>query len=312
MADEEFENEEELEEEIELPEETCIERRIKKNQMERNVRRSKMFIRQIRGLIGFCIMLGLCFVMYKLVMLPQWFLSPTIFDNLENNPQIEIQGNRLTSNYKILSALRRVTLPHKPIYLIDTTEMEQNIEQLEPVKRVYIRRFWFPARILIRVDERVPVLTISPKEDVLPVAFFTSCGKLIGRDYLPLDKAYKTYLVLSYGVRGDDYHSWDAAKVNTILHLAKEMERLSDENVAYLDFRDPHDIYVKLDSALVRLGDLDDTVYNRIKNIGSILPTLKTLKNKKIKYIDLRWETNYLKLDTPKDQIPRLDEQPAE
>ena len=48
--------------------------------------------------------------------------------------------------------------------------------------------------------------------------------------------------------------------------------------------------------ANIRLGDLDDTVFERIQRIPSILPQVKTL-DKTIKYIDLRWkDANYIKL----------------
>jgi len=284
-----------------------VERQIKKSQMERSARRSKMLIKQLRTLLGFILLAAICLGTYKFVTYHGWYLSPDVLDKSENNPEIEIQGNKLTSNDKILSALRRVELPSKPIYLIDTSKMEQNIKLLEPVRRVYIRRFAFPARLLIRVEERVPVLTVSPKPDVTPIAFFTADGKLIGRDYMPLDSSYKTYLVLSYGILGDDYHTWNSEKINSIVKLAQEMERLSGEKVAFLDFRNPKDIYIQLESASVRIGEMDDTVYKRIKNIGSILPTIQTLKNKKVKYIDLRWETNYLKLDNPGGAIKTED-----
>ena len=275
-----------------------IEQRIKCNQMARKVRRSKLLIQQVRALLAFCLAIALCFGLYRFAKCHYWYLISNVFDDPEHNHRVQIEGNLITPNYKIYEALRNVTLPHLPIYLIDTKEMEHNIELLEPVKKAYIRRFGFPARFVIRIDERIPVLTISPNENVHPIAFFTSCGKLISYTYMPLSPEYKTYLVLSYGRRGDDYYNWDVKKVNSILYLAKEMERLSGEHVKYIDLRNPKDIYVKLDSALVRIGENDETLYTRIKNIGSILPSLSKLKNKKIKYIDLRWETNYLKIDS--------------
>ena len=115
---------------------------------------------------------------------------------------------------------------------------------------------------------------------------------------MPLPKQYPTYLVLSYGTKGDDYHNWDAKKVNKVVSLAKEMEKLSGEKIRYIDWRNPKDIYIQLETSLVRIGEVDETVHGRIKNIKSLLSKVTELKNKKIKYIDLRWETNYLKLDS--------------
>ena len=114
---------------------------------------------------------------------------------------------------------------------------------------------------------------------------------------MPLDKSFKTILFLSYGVRGDDYRNWDNSKIKLIENLAKAVEESSNEKVEYIDFRTPKDIYVKIKTAKIRLGDVDDTTFGRIIRIPSILPQVKTL-DKKIKYIDLRWkDANYIKLD---------------
>ena len=281
-----------------------IERRMKKSQLERNLRRFQMFVNTIRGIIGFCVALAIIYGVYKFAQAPGWYIQSDIFDKVDNNPRVEFEGNLVTSNYKIISVLRQIKLPEKPIYLIDVTEIEQAISELAPIDKAYIRRFAFPARFVIRVEEKIPVLTISPNEKVKPVAFFTSCGKLIGRDYLPLPKEYPTYLVLSYGIKGDDYHLWNEHKVKSIVSLAKEIEKLSGEKIVYLDLRNPKDVYIKLKSALVRIGEMDETVFNRIRNIGVLLPKISELKNKKIKYVDLRWETSYLKLETKKYTLP--------
>ena len=233
---------------------------------------------------------------YMLLKSPQWYLNKDVFNSVEN-PSLEILNNKIVPSYKILAALRRSEIPNTPMYNFDTDEIKHNILQLEPVEAVFIRRFWFPARLQVIIQERVPVITISPTENVAPIAFFAKGGKLIGRDYMPLDKAFKTVLVLSYGVRGDDYRNWDNSKIKLIENVAKAVKEASGEEVQYIDFRTPRDIYVKVKTANIRLGELDDTVFDRIKRIPSILPQVKML-DKKIKYVDLRWkDANYIKLD---------------
>lgn len=75
------------------------------------------------------------------------------------------------------------------------------------------------------------------------------------------------------------------------------MEQFSGQPVEYIDLRNPKDIYIKLPQVNVRLGELDYMALSRVRNISAILPQIKTL-NKKIKYIDLRWEdTQYIKLE---------------
>jgi len=294
MRKDEFDDELDDDEDIRLSK-FAAQRRLQKNQMERKVRQSQMWLARLRVITRFAIILLMVLVGYKLLKLPQWYLNKNVFNSF-NNTSLEILNNKIVPSYKILSALRRTEVPNTPIYRLETDEIRHNILQLEPIEDVFIRRFWFPARLQVIVRERVPVLTISPELKVPPIAFFARGGKLIGRDYMPLDKSFKTILVLSYGSRGDDYRNWNNDKIKLIERVAKAVEENSHEKVEYIDVRTPKDVYVKVKTANIRLGDLDDTVFERIERIPSILPQVKTL-DKKIKYIDLRWkDANYIKL----------------
>lgn len=272
-----------------------VQRRLQKNQMERKVRQSQQRIGRLRFFMRYLIIFVMIFCGYKLLKCHYWYLDKNVFNSL-NNPSLEILNNKIVPSYKILAALRRSDIPHTPIYRLQTDDIKNKIMQIEPIEDVYIRRLWFPARIEIIIRERIPVLTVSPDIKVAPIAFFAKGGKLIGRDYMPLDKSFKTVLVLSYGVRGDDYRNWNNEKIMLIDKVAKAVELSSNEKVEYIDFRSPNDVYVKVKTANIRLGPLDDTVFERISRITSILPQVKTL-DKKIKYIDLRWQdANYIKL----------------
>ena len=260
-----------------------IQRRLQKNQMERKIRQSKMWISRFRILVRFLIVILLIFLGYKLF-------------NSINNKSLEITNNKIVPSYKILAALRRTELPNVPIYELETDEIRRNILQLDPVDDVYIRRFWFPARLQIIIKEKVPILSISPALNVPPIAFFTEGGKLIGRDYLPLDKSFHTVLILSYPTKDDDYRNWNNEKVKFIEKITKAVKVNSGEEIEYIDIRNPKDIYVKIKTANIRLGMMDDAVFDRIKRLPSILPQIKML-DKTIKYIDLRWKNaNYIKL----------------
>jgi len=122
---------------------------------------------------------------------------------------------------------------------------------------------------------------------------------------MPLDPEFKTISVLSYGLHGDDYRHWDEKNVNMIRDLAKAIEANSNEKIQYIDFRNPNDVYVKIPSVLIRLGEVNKDrfpyVIKRIKSIPSILPQVKKL-DKKVNYINLKWETNYIKLDSNQDK----------
>lgn len=270
-------------------------KKLQRNRLERKVRQSNLWLARIRFLLKYILIFGIIFFGYKSLRMPEWYLDKNIFNSV-NTPNLEILNNKIVPSSKILAALRRTKLPHTPIYKLETTEIRDNIMKIEPIKKVFIRRFWFPARLQIIVEERTPILTISPSIDVAPIAFFANGGKLIGRDYLPLDKSFKTVLVLTYGTKGDDYRNWDNKKVKHLEKIAKAIKANAHEDIEYIDYRDPKDVYVKVKTANIRLGKIDSTVFKRIKRISSILPQVKTL-DKEIKYIDLRWENaNYIKL----------------
>lgn len=273
-----------------------IERRVRINQMQRNVRRGKERLRWLRCWLRLFMIALLIFAAYKVYKLPQWYLDKNIFSSASNNT-LQIVGNVITPTHRIMSVLRQYPVPSKPIYLFNTAKIEKEIKKLPPIKEVYIKRLWFPARLNIIIVERKPILSIAPKQDIAPVAIFAEGGILIGHDYLPLKTNDKTILVLTYGTKGDDYRNWDEKKIKKIETIVNAMEQFSGQDVEYIDLRNPKDVYIKLPEVNVRLGELDFMALSRVRNISAILPQIKTLE-KKIKYIDLRWaDAQYIKLD---------------
>ena len=194
-------------------------RRLKQAKMQRQIRQSQRRLARLRVIYKLFLIFGLIFLILFILKMPQWRMKSNAFDSL-NSPALEIINNHIVPEQKILSALRRNQVPKQPIFLVKTDDLKKSITQLEPIQNVYIRRFWFPARLQIIVIERTPIVTISPNLEAPPIAFFSSDGKLIGREYMPLDEDYKTVLVITYG-SGDDYRNWDVTKV-------KNFKRLSD------------------------------------------------------------------------------------
>ena len=269
-------------------------RRLQQAKMQRQVRKSQRRLNQLRALWKLFITIGLICVGFFILKMPQWRLHSNAFDSL-NSPALEIVNNRIVPSQKILSALRRNQVPLKPIFMVKTDNLKKSIMQLDPIQDVYIRRFWFPARMQIIIIERTPVITIAPDEKVAPIAFFSSDGKLIGHDYMPLSNEFKTVRVLTFG-RGDDYRNWDKTKINNFKKLAMTVEMASGETVEYIDYRNPQDVYVKIPTVNIRLGSFNAGTYDKIHRLPSLLPQVKML-NKKVKYVDLRWDSNYIKLD---------------
>ncbi len=269
-------------------------RRLQQARMQRQIRRSQKRLSQLRSVLKFFIIIFLIALGIGILKMPQWRLDKNAFDSL-NSPALEILNNRIVPDQKILSALRRNQVNTSPIFLVKTDNLKKSIMQLEPVRDVYIRRFWFPARLQIIIIERTPAITISPDIEVPPIVFFSSDGKLIGREYMPLSPDFKAVKVITYG-SGDDYRNWDKTKINNFKRLAATVEIDSGETVEYIDYRNPEDVYIKIPTVNIRLGTLNASTYDKIHRIPSLLPQVKML-NKKVKYIDLRWDSNYIKLD---------------
>ena len=268
--------------------------RYQQRQLKRQLKKSRRRLNKLRVIWKLFILIMLTAMCYMLLKMPQWRLHTNAFDSL-NSPALEIVNNKIVPSQKILSALRRNQVSTKPIFLVKTDNLKESIKQLEPVQDVYIRRFWFPARLKIIVVERTPALTIAPDIEVEPIAFFSSDGKLIGRDYMPLSEQYKTVRIITYGV-GDDYRNWDKTKVLNLKKLALMVEDASGEPVEYIDYRTPTDVYVKIPTVNIRLGSFNAGVYDKISRLRTLVPQVKML-NKKIKYLDLRWDSNFIKLD---------------
>jgi len=268
--------------------------RLKQAKMQRQVRKTQRRLSRLRMFYKLFILLSIFITCIIILKMPQWRLPKDAFDRIDS-PALEIVNNQIVPSQKVLSALRRTQVPLKPIFLVSTTPLKESIKKLEPVQDVYIRRFWFPARLQIVIIERTPAITIAPNLDVEPIAFFSSDGKLIGREYMPLDESYDTVKVITYGA-GDDYRSWDLNKITNFKKLALVIESETGEKVEYIDYRDPKDVYVKIPTVNIRLGSINPSVFDKIQRLPSLIPQVKMI-NKKVKYLDLRWDMSYMKMD---------------
>lgn len=276
-----------------------IARRRKQAQLKRQIKKTKQKIKVLLFFSRLSLIIFLAMLSYFTIRLKYWKLNHDAFSSLGNS-SIKIENNYIVPSERILRAVRENPVPDCPIFLMNTDNIKKSILKIAPVKDVYIKRFWLPARIEILVQEREPALTIAPNENVEPIAFYTKDGKLIGRAYLPLDPSFKTVKVLTYGACiGAD--KFDKEKIKFLLTMAKDIEQSSKESVQYIDLRTPDDVYVQIPSVKIRLGAVSETaypnIYKKITDLPSILPKVKIL-NKKIKYVDLRWQNNlyYIKL----------------
>ncbi len=254
------------------------------------VRKGRARQERLRALLRLVLAIVVLAGMYYSATSSRWYLSKNAF-TYTNPGIIQIINNKIVPSEEIYTILRHNEVVQKPIYLMNTSEIKKQIMQLAPVDNVYIRRYGFPARIQIIIREKVPAIVISPDLQIAPVIFVTQDGKTIGREYLPLHKDYQTILVLSYD------NKWDQAKVQEIQKIIKYVETYSGEPVEYLDLRNPKNIFVKIKTVNIRLGEPDANIFARIGRIPAVLPQVK-LVGSKVKYLDLSWEkVNYLKLE---------------
>ena len=212
--------------EFENPEEL-----LKTKQRERKLRKGKKKQSFLKSLLRLVTGFFIIFVMYYFSTLQGWYLPQDAFKNV-NSPCVQIVNNKIVKTPKIQGILKNIEVPRLPLYMVSFNELKYKLTSLAPVESVYIRRYAFPARILIIIREAVPVVTIAPDEKVKPVAAFTKEGRLIiGSDYLPLPEEYKTIRVLSYGNKGDDYRKWDINKIHEIEKISKYVETFSHEKI---------------------------------------------------------------------------------
>lgn len=266
-------------------------RLIQKRQLERKKRKSNIWISRLHVLLRLIILSGLIFFMYNLINARQWYLDRDIFTT--TNPHLEILNNKIVPTYKILNELRRIPVTNAPIYKFETDKIKLNLLELEPIEDIYIRRYWFPARLKIILKERVPTISIYTESSTSAVSFFTEDGVLIGSDYLPLPEDIKTIKV----VASNNFREWDKTKTDEILNISRYIEQITSEKIECINMLNSQDIYVKIPSILLRIGPLDAGIYERTSRLTSILPQINRV-TEPIKYIDLRWkDAAYIKTE---------------
>lgn len=257
----------------------------------RQVRAMRIFWSRVRMLIRLACIYFLCLGLWKFMHLSQWYLPSHAFSSY-NSHRVEFEGNRITKNQQILNEMNKVKYPNKAIYLIDVEPFKNQIQKLAPVKTVYVKRFAFPARIKVIVEEHEPIFSVAPKPDVPPLAIFTMEGTIISSKYFPFEGMDKTYRILTY----DDYEKWAPKNIKYLIYLAKMSEAYSGEKLKYIDMKNPDDVYIQLQTVSIRLGELDKSVFDRLAKVEAVMPQMKSLKEE-VKYIDLRWEDSaFIKL----------------
>ncbi len=268
----------------------------------RELRKTKILLSRARFFARIVAIILLIWGFSIIIDLPQWYLNKNIFTSYPNK-YLEIEGNQIVSVRQILYKLKNLKIPDKPVYFMNTKSIENKLLELTPVKKVFIRRYWFPARLRIVIDERTPVLSIAPTPKVEPVAVFTNNNgiiKILRKEYLPLPPSKETYKIITY----DQFSLWKYSQVQYIYQLAYYVENSTGEKLEYIDIRNPDDVFIQLKDVKLRIGQINgSTTRNNVDKVLFVLTEASKIKND-IEYIDLRWDNVSIKLKDKKKPKP--------
>lgn len=273
----------------------------------RNIRKLKIFFARLRVLIRIFSFFFIIWALFKITTASSWYLNKNIFTTYPNR-YLELIGPKIVTSQQIIKKLQEIKLPKKPLYLINTRPIEKKLLEMPPIKKVLIRRYWWPARLKIVIDERTPIISISPSPKIEPVAVFTKDQgviNLLDREYLPLPASMHTYSIITY----DDYKNWKANQVPYLEYLSSFLESATNDKLIYLDIRNPDDVYAQMRNIRLRIGTLNGKkVIERIQKVGAVIPEAAKIK-KNISHIDLRWDYVYIKLKDSEEQVPLIKEE---
>ena len=205
------------------------------------------------------------FSSYKILCSSKWYYPQKMFTSAKNK-NVAIVGTYITSPDKVLNIMKKVEIPKRPLYMLDVKGFEDKISEIKTVKSVHIRRYWFPARMQIVIEDKMPVLMIAPNETAKPAAFFVEDGTLLSADLLPKNEKLYPLKVITTGEQ-DNFIKWNEDKINFFLNLADKTRQYSGEEVEYIDYRQPHNIFIKIKSVLIDIGEADGTIDKRLKSI---------------------------------------------
>lgn len=268
---------------------------VKHRQLERKIRKKRKKLNALKAVLRLAVMGLLVFLAYQFFKLPQWYLPQDAFKK-QNNEVIEIVNNNIIPTPIIYDLIKDVKVSKLPIFLMSVQPVKKEIFKIPVVKNVYVRRYGFPARIQIIIRERIPIAVIKTDLKNKPVAFFTADGVLVtNKNYMGLSETDSALKILTKPSKIEK--SWTAKRIAYIQQIVKSVETYSGQKVEYIDMRNPNDVYVKIQTTSIRLGVLDNSVFERIERIYTILPQIGEVNSNQVKYIDLSWDkVNYLKM----------------
>lgn len=290
MQEQEFENNDKpLREDY-----SSVKNSLRRKQKERKVRKKRKKVNRLKAFLSFLLTIFLLFSVYKFFTLRGWYLPTSAFSDI-NSGRVVVSNNKIVPENYIKSSIKDIKVSKMPIFFMRVKNIQNELYKIPVFKKVYIRRYGFPARIQVIVFEREPIAIIKTDLKAKTSAFFTSDGVIIvNQKYMKLEDNSSILKILT--TNRSLNKDITVERINEIRDIVNEVEKYSQEKVEYIDMRNPNDIFVKIKTANLRLGVADSLINERIERIAAILPEVAGLKDK-IEYIDLSWDkVNYLKL----------------
>ncbi len=107
--------------------------------------------------------------------------------------------------------------------MLNTRKMEQALQEMDPVKKAYIRRYWLPARLKVTLVEKQPLFVVYENQESMPKYAISTEATRIGKAYLPLPDNYQqlTYKVILPGPESQ-WSKEILTTYETILRLAEK------------------------------------------------------------------------------------------
>ena len=252
----------------------------------RKAKQQQMVMIRSRSLIRFGSVIFLLLAAIYVLIIPQWKLNPLVFANYPNKDLV-FKDNILTKDSQLISVLRDAPVPKQPLYLINTDNYRDKLMELDTIKDVSIRRYWLPSRLIFIIKEKQPLFLIYNQVNKNPEFALTSDGDTISNKYLPLPKKYNdsVYKILTK----KNQIKWDKENIDKYKQIIEITETATRDKLDYIDLRNSEDIYIVMSKHLIRLGEIDATVIERISRLKAVMPAIRKIENR-IEYIDLRWD----------------------
>lgn len=252
----------------------------------RKAKQQQMMMMRSRSLVRFGSVIFLLLAAIYVLIIPQWKLNPLIFANYPNKNLI-FKDNVLTKDSQLIDVLRNAKVPNKPMYLINTDNYREMLMQLDPIKDVSIRRYWLPSRLIFIIREKQPLFLIYNQVNENPKFALTANGETISDKYLPLPEKYDDSVFKI--ITKENQIKWEKDNIAQYQQIIQIVEKTTEDKLEYIDLRNSEDVYVVMSKHLIRLGEVDATVVERISRLKAIMPAIKKIEDR-IEYIDLRWD----------------------